>query len=97
MVRLFWDLKHRNQRTCRYGGYRIFALVRAAAGGTRFRGVDPENRDLRQLLWHRHRLVQMRSRIMNQLQALAMNEGKRWKKKLWSEKGRAELRLRPLT
>jgi len=25
---------------------------------------DPENRDLRQLLWHRHRLVQMRTRIM---------------------------------
>jgi len=41
----------------------------------------PENRDLRQLLWHRHRLVQMRTRIMNQLQALAMNEGYRWKKK----------------
>ncbi len=42
----------------------------------------PENRDLRQLLWHRHRMVQMRTRIMNQLQALAMNEGYRWKKKL---------------
>ena len=34
---------------------------------------SPENRDLRQLLWHRHRMVQMRTRIMNQLQALAMN------------------------
>jgi len=45
---------------------------------------SPENRDLRQLLWHRHRhrLVQMRTRIMNQLQAIAMNEGKRWKKRL---------------
>ena len=52
---------------------------------------DQENRDLRQLLWHRHRLVQMRTRIMNQLQALAMNEGKRWKSKLWSQQGRAEL------
>ena len=52
---------------------------------------SPENRDVRQLLWHRHRLVQMRTRIMNQLQALAMNEGKRWKKKLFSEQGRAEL------
>jgi len=51
----------------------------------------PENRDLRQLLWHRHRLVQMRTRIMNQLQALAMNEGYRWKKKLFSEQGRALL------
>ena len=51
----------------------------------------PENRDLRQLLWHRHRLVQMRTRIMNQLQALAMNEGQRRKKKLWSAQGRAQL------
>src|SRR6202162_9740 len=52
---------------------------------------SPENRDLRQLLWHRHRLVQMRTRIMNQLQALAMNEGQRRKKKLWSAQGRAQL------
>src|SRR6266704_551551 len=48
---------------------------------------SPANRDLRQLLWHRHRLVQMRTRIMNQLQALAMNEGYRWKKKLFSQQG----------
>jgi transposase len=52
---------------------------------------SPENRDLRQLLWHRHRLVQMRTRIMNQLQAVAMNEGVRRKKKLWSKTGRAQL------
>jgi len=52
---------------------------------------SPENRDLRQLLWHRHRLVQMRTRIMNQLQALAMNEGRRLKSKLWSKQGRTEL------
>src|SRR6202047_660314 len=52
---------------------------------------SPENRDLRQLLWHRHRLVQMRTRIMNQLQAVAMNEGYRWKKKLFSAQGRAQL------
>ena len=57
---------------------------------------SPENRDLRQLLWHRHRLVQMRTRIMNQLQSLAMNEGKRWKKKLWNEQGRAQLEKLPL-
>src|SRR3989442_5949563 len=42
-----------------------------------------ENRDLRQLLWHRHRMVQVRTRIMNQLQALALNEGLRCKKRLW--------------
>jgi transposase len=57
---------------------------------------SPENRDLRQLLWHRHRLVQMRTRIMNQLQALAMNEGKRWKHRLWSAEGRAQLEKFPL-
>jgi transposase len=57
---------------------------------------SPENRDLRQLLGHRHRLVQMRTRIQNQLQALAMNEGQRRKKKLWSDQGRAPLEKLPL-
>jgi len=57
---------------------------------------SPENRDVRQLLWHRHRLVQMRTRIMNQLQALAMNENKCWKARLWSELGRVELAKLPL-
>jgi transposase len=52
---------------------------------------NPENRDLRQLLWHRHRLVQMRTRLMNQLQAIAMNEGVRRKKGLWSKSGREQL------
>ena len=50
-----------------------------------------ENRDLRQLLWHRHRMVQARTRIMNQLQAVAMNEGLLWRKKLWRERGRQQL------
>src|SRR5580658_5901246 len=50
-----------------------------------------ENRDLRQLLWHRHRMVQARTRMMNQLQAVALNEGLRCKKKLWREAGRAQL------
>ena len=52
---------------------------------------SPENRDLRQLLWHRHRLVQIRTRVMNQLQAVALNEGVRRKKGLWSRQGRAQL------
>jgi transposase len=38
----------------------------------------------------------MRTRIMNQLQALAMNEGQRRKKKLWSAAGRAQLEKLPL-
>src|SRR5271165_1986836 len=52
---------------------------------------DWENRDLRQLLWHRHRMVQARTRIMNQLQAVALNEGLRCKKRLWREAGREQL------
>ena len=50
-----------------------------------------ENRDLRQLLWHRHRMVQARTRSMNQLQAVALNEGLRCKKRLWREGGRQQL------
>jgi transposase len=50
-----------------------------------------ENRDLRQQLWHRHRMVQARTRIMNQLQAVARNEGLRSKKRLWREHGRQQL------
>ncbi len=50
-----------------------------------------ENRDLRQLLWHRHRLVQMQTRIRNQLHAVALNEGVRRKKALWRPQGRAQL------
>ena len=50
-----------------------------------------ENRDLRQLLRHRHRLVQMGTRIMNQLHGVALNEGVRRKKALWRPAGRSEL------
>jgi transposase len=57
---------------------------------------SPENRDLRQLLWHRHRLVGTRTRVMNQLQAIAMNEGVRRKRGLWSKQGRAQLESLPL-
>jgi len=56
-----------------------------------------ENRDLRQLLWHRHRMVQARTRIMNQLQAVALNEGLRCKKRLWREQGRQQLESFQLT
>src|ERR1700732_691356 len=56
-----------------------------------------ENRDLRQLLWHRHRMVQARTRIMNQLQAVALNEGLRCKKRLWRDAGREQLESFALT
>src|SRR5438270_6990628 len=53
--------------------------------------ADAENRDLRQLLWHRHPLVQMRTRVMNQLHVVPLNEGLRRKKALWRPAGRSEL------
>jgi transposase len=50
-----------------------------------------EERDLRQLLWHRQKLVWMRNAVGNQLHALAMGEGICRKKQLFTRKGRAEL------
>jgi transposase len=50
-----------------------------------------EERDVRQLLVHRHKQVQARTRIKNQLHALALSQGVQRKRKLWTEVGRAEL------
>jgi len=51
----------------------------------------PAERDARRLVLHRHRLVQMRTRVMNQLQAIALNEGLRKKRALWSKTGLEQL------
>jgi transposase len=51
----------------------------------------PAERDLRQLLWHRHKLVCLRTMLGNQLHALAMSEGLCRKRKLFTKKGRVEL------
>ena len=40
---------------------------------------DREQRDLRQLVLHRHKLVEIRSRVKNELQHLSMNKGMRKK------------------
>ena len=50
-----------------------------------------EERDVRQLLVHRHKQVQARTRVKNQLQAMALSQGVQKKRKLWTEAGRAEL------
>lgn len=55
-----------------------------------------EQRDARQLLLHRHRLVEMRTRIKTELQHVAMNQGLQKKRQLWSVRGRAELEKLPL-
>jgi transposase len=52
---------------------------------------SPAERDLRQLVWHRQKLVWMRGAVKNQLHALAMGEGVCRKQKLFTAKGRKEL------
>jgi transposase len=52
---------------------------------------SPQERDVRQLLWHRQKLVWMRNAVGNQLHALAMGEGLCKKKQLFTKKGRAQL------
>ena len=48
-----------------------------------------EQRDLRQLLIHRHKLVEIRTRVKNGLQHLALNRGLQKQSALWSVRGRA--------
>jgi transposase len=82
--------RERKQKTDRQDAQHILQLLME----NRFPKIwvpSGENRDLRQLLWHRHRMVQMRTRIMNQLQAVALNEGLRCKKRLWRQHGREQL------
>jgi transposase len=52
----------------------------------------PAERDARQLVLHRHRLVRMRTRVKNQLRAVALNEGMGPRPGLWSQKGQAQFR-----
>ncbi len=59
---------------------------------------DREQRDHRQLVMHRHKLVQIRSRVKNELQHLSLNKGMQKQNKLWSAAGQKalrELRLKP--
>jgi transposase len=55
-----------------------------------------EVRDVRQLLVHRHKQVQQRTRTKNQLQAMALSQGVQKKQKLWTKAGRTELEQLPL-
>ena len=55
-----------------------------------------EEKDLRQLLIHRYKLVRIRAQVKNELQHLAMNQGISKKRKLWSKAGEKVLRELPL-
>jgi transposase len=58
----------------------------------RIRVPTAAERDMRQLVLHRHRLVQMRTRVKNQLRAVALNEGLGPRPGLWSRKGQEQFR-----
>jgi len=55
-----------------------------------------EQKDLRQLLIHRYKLVRIRAQVKNGLQHLAMNQGVLKKHKLWSKVGQRALCELPL-
>ncbi len=83
----------RKQKTDRRDAELLLELL---ATGNRWRRLrihmpTPAERDVRRLVLHRHRLVQMRTRVMNQLQAIALNEGLRKKRALWTKSGREQL------
>jgi transposase len=57
-----------------------------------------EEKDQRQLLIHRYKLVRIRAQVKNELQHLAMNQGVMKKRKLWNKAGEKvlhELALKP--
>ena len=55
-----------------------------------------QQRDMRQLLIHRYKLVCLRAQAKNGLQHLAMNQGVQKKRRLWSAAGQKLLRELPL-
>jgi transposase len=80
----------RRQKTDRRDAQQLLELLREK----RFPRIwvpSLEERDVRQLLAHRHKQVQARTQIKNQLQALALSQGVQKKWKLWTQAGRKEL------
>lgn len=80
----------RQQKTDRRDAAHLLCLLRE----NRFPRIwvaPPEMRDARQLLMHRHKLVRLRTRVKNELQHLALNQGVQLKRKLWTQAGRQKL------
>ena len=55
-----------------------------------------QERDQRQLLIHRYKLVTLRARVKNELQHLALNQGMQKGRSLWSKDGQKQLLDLPL-
>jgi transposase len=85
----------RKQKTDKRDAAHILKLVREGRF-PRLWMPDREQRDVRQLVLHRHKLVEIRSRVKNELQHLALNKGMQKKRKLWSQAGQKMLRELPL-
>jgi transposase len=76
------------------GNSQWFEQMLAEMGHELWLGDAAEIRRL--VLRHRQKLVEMRSQVKNQLQHLALNQGVRRRRKLWSREGRAVLEALPL-
>jgi transposase len=76
----------RKQKTDKRDAGHILKLLREGRF-PRLWAPDAVVRDLRQLLIYRHKLVEIRARVKNGLQHLAMNRGMQKKSKLWTEAG----------
>jgi transposase len=85
----------RKQKTDRRDAAHILKLLMESRFPRLWRPSAGE-RDLRQLLIHRHKLVGIRARVKNGLQHLMLNRGVQMKRKLWSEAGQKALRALPL-
>jgi transposase len=73
-------------------------LLKLLLGGSFPRIWTPsgEEKDLRQLLIHRYKLVRIRAQVKNELQHLALNQGVTRRRKLWSKAGEKVLLALPL-
>jgi transposase len=85
----------RKQKTDQRDAAHILKLV-VEGRFPRLWAPDRGQRDLRQLVLHRHKLVMIRSRVKNELQHLALNKGMQKKRTLWSQAGQKLLRELPL-
>jgi transposase len=81
----------RQQKTDARDAQHLLELLRRGAF-PRVWVPSPAERDTRQLLLHRHKLVQQRSRVKHQLAALALGQGLCLGSRLWSQAGREQLR-----
>jgi transposase len=85
----------RKQKTDKRDAAHILKLLREGRF-PRLWAPDREQRDLRQLVLHRHKLVEIRSRVKNELQHLSLNKGMQKRRRLWSQAGMQMLRELPL-